>query len=233
MKIVALFASLATTLLCSCSILAPSGAQTMTKQSQASIKPAEAIQRLKDGNARFAAGRGVNHNYKSQVEATKEGQFPFASIVSCLDSRTSSEIIFDQGIGDVFNARVAGNIVNPDILGSLEYGSKVAGSKAILVVGHSHCGAIKGVCDHVKLGNLTGLLKKLEPALEATKSAPNEDRTSHNHEFVDRVAEENVKETVKNIRRHSSVLAGMEKSGALIIRGAMYDVETGKVHFLD
>lgn len=205
----------------------------MTASRQASIKPADAIQLLKEGNARFVAGRGVNHRYKAQVSATKEGQFPFASIVSCLDSRTSSEIIFDQGIGDIFNARVAGNVVNVDILGSLEYGSKVAHSKAIVVVGHSHCGAVKGVCDHVKLGNLTKLLKRLEPALAATKSAPGEDRSSHNHEFVDRVAEENVKETVKTIRRESSVLAGLEKSGALTIRGAMYDVETGKVHFLD
>ena len=168
-----------------------------------------------------------------QVHETAHGQFPFASVVSCLDSRTSTELIFDQGIGDVFNARVAGNIANPDIVGSLEFASKVAGSKLIAVIGHTHCGAIKGSCDNVELGNLTGLLARIKPAVTATPSASGELRSSKNDAFVDRVATTNVRQTMENIRKSSPILQQMEKDGQIAIVGAMYDIETGKVTFLD
>ena len=207
-------------------------AVTMTKEAQQALTPQAALQLLKDGNARFAADKPLKRNLQKQVKETAKGQYPFASIVSCLDSRTSSEIIFDQGIGDVFNARIAGNIVNTDILGSLEFASKAAGAKVILVVGHTACGAIKGACDNVELGNLTTLIDKMEPAVAKTTSAPGEDRSSKNNAFVDRVAETNVRETMAAIRKDSPVLAQMEKDGQLIIAGGMYDLATGKVTFL-
>jgi carbonic anhydrase len=204
----------------------------MTKEAQSATTPQQAYDKLKAGNARFVAGHKEHRNLHRQVEETSHGQYPFASVVSCLDSRTSTELIFDQGIGDVFNARVAGNIVNPDILGSLEYASKVAGSKLVAVVGHTHCGAVKGACDNVKLGNLTGLLQKIEPAVASTASSKGEDRTSKNHAFVDRVAETNVRKTMANIRNNSPILRQMEKDGQIKIVGGMYDIETGKVTFL-
>jgi len=204
----------------------------MTKEAQAATTPQQACDRLKAGNARFVAGKMEHRNLRKQVGETSHGQYPFASVVSCLDSRTSSELIFDQGIGDVFNARVAGNIVNPDILGSLEYASKVAGSKLVAVIGHTHCGAVKGACDKVQLGNLTGLLEKMEPAVAATSSGKGEDRSSKNGAFVDRVAETNVHQTMANIRRHSPILRQMEQEGQIRIVGGIYDIETGKVTFL-
>lgn len=207
-------------------------APTMTKAAQAATTPDQALQRLKEGNARFVAGSASHRNLRKQVKETSEGQFPFASVVSCIDSRTSTELIFDQGIGDVFNARVAGSVVNGDILGSLEYASKVAGSKLVAVIGHTHCGAVKGACDNVKLGNLTGLLDKIAPAVAATPSAKGEDRTSKNHHFVDHVAETNVHETIASIRKNSPILRQMERDGQIKIVGGMYDIETGKVTFL-
>ena len=215
-----------------CSTLSPNSA-TMTKQSQAATTPTDALQKLKDGNARFAAGRSASHNYLRQVKQTASGQYPYASVVSCLDSRTSSELIFDQGIGDVFNARVAGNIVNPDIIGSLEFASKVAGSKLIAVVGHTKCGAVKGACDHVKLGNLTGLLQRIEPAVAATPSTGGADRSSKNAAFVDKVAEQNVRRTMTAIRKQSPILRQMESAGQIQIVGAMHDIDTGKVTFIN
>jgi carbonic anhydrase len=215
-----------------CSTLSPNSA-TMTKQSQAATTPADALQKLKDGNARFATGRSAHHNYLRQVKQTASGQYPYASVVSCLDSRTSSELIFDQGIGDVFNARVAGNIVNPDIIGSLEFASKVAGSKLIAVVGHTKCGAVKGACDHVKLGNLTGLLQKIEPAVAATPSTGGADRSSKNAAFVDKVAEQNVRRTMTTIRKQSPILRQMESAGQIQIVGAMHDISNGKVTFFN
>ena len=206
---------------------------TMTKEAQAATTPAQAFAKLKDGNARFVSGSPVHRNLHKQIKETAKGQYPFATVVSCLDSRTSSELIFDQGMGDVFNARVAGNIVNPDILGSLEFASKAAGSKLIAVIGHTKCGAIKGACDHVELGNLTGLLNKIEPAVAATSSAKGEDRSSKNYGFVDRVAETNVRKTIANIRSNSAILRQMEKDGQIKIVGGMYDIETGKVSFLN
>lgn len=219
---------LSTLLLASCQT-----APTMTKEAQAATTPEGALRKLKDGNARFVAGSTARRDLRKQVKETSKGQFPFASVVSCLDSRASTELIFDQGIGDVFNARVAGNIVNPDILGSLEFASKAAGSKLIAVIGHTKCGAIKGACDHVELGNLTGLLDKIEPAVAATPSGSGEARTSKNDAFVDRVAETNVRKTMANIRSNSPILRQMEKNGQIMIVGGMYDIETGRVTFLN
>jgi carbonic anhydrase len=208
-------------------------APTMTKELQTSVTPQQALQKLKDGNQRFVSGRTATRDLNQQVKDTASGQFPFASVVSCLDSRTSTELIFDQGIGDVFNARVAGNIVNEDIIGSLEFASKAAGSKLIMVVGHTKCGAVMGACDKVELGNLTGLLNKIQPAVKATKSAAGEERGSKNLAFVDRVAESNVRQAVTHIRSKSSILRDMEKQGEVMIVGAMYDIETGKVQLLN
>jgi carbonic anhydrase len=207
-------------------------ADTMTKAAQSSITPQQALQKLQEGNARFVAGKAVKRDHLKQVKDTAKGQYPFASVVSCLDSRTSTEIIFDQGIGDVFNARIAGNIVNADILGSLEFASKVAGAKLIAVIGHTKCGAIKGACDDAKLGNLTGLIEKMKPAVAATKSGAGEDRSSKNDAFVDRVAETNVRQAIEQIRQNSPVLAEMEKAGQVMFVGGMYDLATGKVVFL-
>ena len=215
-----------------CSILSPHSA-TMTKQSQSATTPGDALQKLKDGNARFVAGQSTHYNYRQQVKQTASGQYPYASVVSCLDSRTSTELIFDQGIGDVFNARVAGNIANPDIIGSLEFASKVAGSKLIAVVGHTKCGAVKGACDHVELGNLTGLLNRIEPAVAATPSTGGADRSSKNAEFVDKVADQNVRRVMATIRKQSPILRQMENEGQIKIVGAMQDIDTGKVTFLN
>lgn len=206
---------------------------TMTKEAQAATTPQQAYDKLKAGNARFVAGNTVHRNLHKQVKETSKGQYPFATVVSCLDSRTSTELIFDQGIGDVFNARIAGNIVNPDILGSLEFASKAAGSKLIAVIGHTKCGAVKGACDSVELGNLTGLIDKIEPAVAATSSSKGEDRSSKNNAFVDRVAETNVLKTIANIRNNSPILKQMEKDGQIKIVGGMYDIETGKVNFFN
>lgn len=220
-------------LLAALSLTSCQTAPTMTKEAQAATTPDQAFQKLRDGNARFVSGSTVHRNLRKQVQETSAGQYPFASVVSCLDSRTSTELIFDQGIGDVFNARIAGNIVNADILGSLEFASKAAGSKLIAVIGHTNCGAIKGACDGVELGNLTGLLDKIKPAVSATSSENGEARTSKNHAFVDRVAEMNVLKTMANIRSNSAILRQMEKDGQIKIVGGMYDIETGKVTFLN
>lgn len=203
-----------------------------SKACQDAVTPQQILDHFKQGNARFASGKSTQQNYVKQVKATAAGQFPLASVVSCIDSRAPAEILFDQGIGDLFNARVAGNIVNDDILGSLEFASKVAGSKLIVVLGHSSCGAIKGACDDVKLGNLTGLLAKIKPAVS---KVPNDgkDRSSKNYPFVEKVAEENVRLTVAAIRAKSPVLKEMEDKGEIKIVGAMYDVATGKVAWYD
>ncbi|WP_339940582.1 carbonic anhydrase family protein [Undibacterium luofuense] len=206
----------------------------MTKDSQAKVTPDEAIQRLKEGNARFLSGTMLKRDLISQTKtAGSQGQFPFVSIVSCIDSRSDPALVFDQGIGDMFTARVAGNIVNEDILGSLEYASKVAGSKAIVVVGHTHCGAVKGACDNVKMGNLTALIEKIAPAVKATPNVHGDDRSSKNHHLVDAAAETNVRMTVKSILDKSPVLKEMVDKGQIKVIGAMHDVETGKVDFLN
>jgi carbonic anhydrase len=204
----------------------------VSKECQAAVTPQQVLERFRQGNQRFADGHGTQRNYAQQVRATAKGQFPLASIVSCIDSRAPAEILFDQGIGDLFNARVAGNVVNEDILGSLEFASKVAGSKLIIVLGHTSCGAVKGACDNVQMGNLTGLLAKIMPAVEAV---PNDgkDRSSKSYAFVEMVAEQNVRQNVRLIRERSPILMEMEEKGEIKIVGAMYDVATGKVNWYD
>ena len=189
-----------------------------------------ALQFLKEGNQRFVNNLKYNRNLLQQVNETRDGQWPFSVILSCIDSRTSAELIFDQGLGDVFSVRIAGNIVNEDILGSMEFACKVAGSKLIMVLGHTKCGAVKGACDHVEMGNLTALLSKLQPSV-ANETQTKDNRNSHNSEFVENVAAINVKQMVNAIRERSVVLHEMIENGEIGICGAMYNVETGNVEF--
>ncbi|WP_210490161.1 carbonic anhydrase family protein [Rufibacter aurantiacus] len=202
---------------------------TYTKELQQKLSPADAIEILKEGNNRFVNSKREDRNLLQQVKETAEGQNPFAIILSCIDSRTSSELIFDLGIGDVFNARIAGNIVNDDILGSMEFACKVAGSKLIVVLGHTSCGAIKGACDHVELGNLTGLVNKIAPSVEAIDYQG--EKNSKNKEFVELVAQENVRRAVQLIKEKSPILNEMIKNGEIGIVGGMYDVKSGAVEF--
>ena len=204
--------------------------QTQTPETQKSISPQQALDLLKDGNNRFMAKRQLSRDLGQQVAQTAGGQYPFATVLGCIDSRVPAEIIFDQGIGDIFNVRIAGNFANDDILGSLEFACKVAGSKAIVVLGHSSCGAIKGACDDVQLGNLTGMLQNLKPAVDAVEGEK-ENRSSKNVSFVQKVVDMNIKMTVETIKQRSSILKGMVDHGEIAIVGAMYDVGTGKVIF--
>lgn len=205
----------------------------MTSETLKDMSADQAIQLLKEGNARFVAGTPTPHDYRQQVKTTgSTGQYPFASIVSCIDSRSAPSVIFDLGIGDIFSMRVAGNVINEDILGSLEYGSKVVGTKLIVVLGHTSCGAVKGACDNVEMGNLSGLLAKIRPAVDATPNVHNADRSSHNYPFVDAVAENNVRLMVKSMYDKSPVLKELSAKGQIKIVGAMLDVKTGKVKFL-
>ena len=202
------------------------------KETQAQMTPRKALQFLQEGNERFINNLKANRNLLEQVNETRDGQWPFATILSCIDSRTSAELIFDQGLGDVFSVRIAGNIVNTDILGSMEFACKVAGSKLIVVLGHSKCGAVKGACDHVEMGNLTELLSKIQPAVYQEKTTT-EDRSSKNATFVENVSEINVKRNVKNIIERSFVLEQMIENGEIGIVGAMHNIETGEVSFYD
>ena len=205
-----------------------------TKETQAAISPNRAIQLLKEGNQRFQSNKEVDRNLLAQVSDTSTGQYPFATILHCVDSRVSAELVFDQGIGDVFSIRIAGNFVNEDILGSMEFTCKLAGTKVIVVLGHTACGAVKGACDDAKLGNLTTLLSKLKPAVEAVEEpADTSERNSGNIEFVNNVAEKNVYMTIANIRAQSPVLEEMENQGEIKIVGAMYDIKDGSVTFYD
>lgn len=204
----------------------------LTKQAQAALSPADALQRLKEGNARFVAGLGLPRDLREQVRATSGGQYPFAAVVGCIDSRVPPELVFDQGIGDLFSARIAGNFVDPDILGSLEFATKLSGSKLILVLGHTRCGAIKGACDDVKMGNLTTTLSHLRPAVDAVKDVPGA-RDSKNEEFVNAVTHTNVKLTLEAIRKQSPILDDLIARGELGLAGGVYDVETGVVEFLE
>ncbi len=204
---------------------------TQTATSQSEITPGKALDFLKDGNKRFLEKKPLSRDLIQQVNETASGQFPFAAIVSCIDSRIPTEVVFDQGIGDVFNARVAGNIVNEDILGSLEFACKLAGSKLIVVLGHTSCGAVKGACDNAQLGNLTTLLAKIKPAVDEIKTPSGVERNSSNLSFVNDVAEKNVELTIQNIKDQSEVLKEMNANGDINIIGAMYDVKTGKVVF--
>ena len=206
--------------------------KTLTAEQQAKITPDLAIQLLKDGNKRFVENTKINRNLMEQVNQTSEGQYPFATILSCIDSRVSAELVFDQGIGDIFSISIAGNIVNKDILGSMEFASKVAGTKAIVVLGHTNCGAVKGACDGVELGNLTHLLDKITPAMDLIDDPKEKSlRNSKNIDFVDAVANANVDRTVDMIRKNSPILAEMEQIGAIKIISGMYDIQTGVVTF--
>jgi carbonic anhydrase len=203
-----------------------------TQETQASLTPTTALQILKEGNGRFVNNLKANRNLLEQAGYTADGQFPFAVILSCIDSRTSAELIFDQGLGDVFSVRVAGNIINEDILGSMEFACKVAGSKIIVVLGHSKCGAVKGACDHVEMGNLTALLNKIQPAVFNEKTVK-DDRTSANPEFVEKVALINVQRTVQAILERSPILKEMIEAGQVGIVGGMHDIASGRVAFLE
>jgi len=204
--------------------------KTLTKEMQATITPKIALDLLQVGNTRFVNNLKVNRNLLQQVNETSDGQHPFAVILSCIDSRTSVELIFDQGLGDVFSVRIAGTIINEDILGSMEFACKIAGSKIIVVLGHTKCGAIRGACDHVEMGNLTALLTKIRPAVNAEKTTT-EDRTSSNNEFVEKVTEINVHRTVSAIMEHSPILKELIETGECGIVGGSHDISTGQVHF--
>lgn len=207
--------------------------KAQTLETQSAYTPNSAIEALKEGNQRFVSKNQINRDLLGQVSDTAGGQYPFAVVLSCIDSRVPVEIVFDQGIGDIFSARVAGNIVNEDLLGSIEYGCKVAGSKAVIVLGHTACGAVKGACDDVKLGNITPLLSKIRPAVKAVKEPESSaDRTSANKQFVHDVVYKNVRMTMDEMRANSQVLTEMENGNEIVIVGAVYDVASGKVDFL-
>jgi carbonic anhydrase len=203
-----------------------------SKETQSNMTPKKALEYLKEGNTRFMSNLKAHRNLLEQVNDTRDGQWPFATILSCIDSRTSAELIFDQGLGDIFSVRIAGNVVNKDILGSLEFGCKVAGAKMIVVLGHTKCGAIKGACDNVEMGNLTGLIDKIKPAVEQECSTI-ANRNSNNDIFVEKVAELNVGLSVKNILLHSPILADMVKNGEIGIVGGIHDIKTGEVNFFE
>jgi len=205
-----------------------------TKETQAAITPVNAIQILKEGNARFVANKKADRDLLEQVNDTASGQYPFATVLSCIDSRVSAELIFDQGVGDIFSARVAGNIVNEDLLGSIEFACKLAGTKVVVILGHTACGAVKGACDDAKMGNLTILLDKIKPAVDAvTEPTDPSIRNSKNIDFVNAVVLKNVHMTIENTRKMSPVLKEMEDNGEIEIVGAMYDIADGSVTFLD
>ena len=206
--------------------------KAQTKETQAQMTPDSSLEELKKGNKRFVEKQQLSRNLMQQVSETSTGQFPFATVLSCIDSRVSSELIFDQGIGDIFSVRIAGNFVNEDILGSMEFACKLAGTKLVVVLGHTACGAVKGACDHARLGNLTALINKIEPSVAAVEEPQDESmRNPSNIDFVNTVAEKNVEMTIAEIRSASPVLAEMEQQGEIKIVGGMYDIQTGLVHF--
>ncbi len=205
-----------------------------TAETQATMTPDKALTFLKEGNLRFQNNLKANRNLLQQVNETSEGQFPFATILSCIDSRVSAELVFDQGLGDIFSIRIAGNFVNEDILGSMEFASKLAGTKLIVVLGHTACGAIKGACDDAKLGNLTTMLAKIKPAVNAvTEPSDASQRNSSNAAFVDNVSAKNVQLTIDRIMKESEVIADLVKSGKIKIVGGMYDINNGAVTFYE
>tara|TARA_R110000772_G_scaffold68860_1_gene152461 strand:+ start:1939 stop:2565 length:627 start_codon:yes stop_codon:yes gene_type:complete len=203
-----------------------------TQETQNTMTPEKSLQYLKEGNLRFQNNLKVNRSLLEQVNDTSEGQFPFATVLSCIDSRVSSELIFDQGLGDIFSVRIAGNFVNEDILGSMEFACKLAGTRLLVVLGHTACGAVKGACDDAKLGNLTAMLSKIKPAVTAITSPEDASlRNSSNSEFVDNVSAKNVQLNIDRILKESDVLAEMQGNGEIQIIGAMYDIRTGAVNF--
>jgi carbonic anhydrase len=205
-----------------------------TRESQATMTPQKALQFLKEGNLRFQNNLKANRNLLQQVNDTADGQFPFATILSCIDSRVSAELVFDQGLGDIFSIRIAGNFINQDILGSMEFASKLAGTKLIVVLGHTSCGAVKGACDHARMGNLTSLINKIEPAVYAVEEPSDPKlRNSSNIDFVDAVSKVNVEMALENIHFQSVILKEMEERGEIMIIGAMYDLSNGEVTFYE
>jgi carbonic anhydrase len=204
-------------------------AETLGKEKRDKMTPDEILAQLKRGNKNFSKGLMTARNYRNEQKITAKGQFPAAVVLSCIDSRAPAEVIMDLGIGDIFNARVAGNIANEDILGSLEFACKVAGAKVVLVMGHTACGAIKGAIDNVELGNLTGLLARIKPAVKATTVKG--EQSSKNAAFVDAVAQKNVELTMGDIRKKSPVLAELEAKNAIKIAGSMYNLETATMDF--
>ena len=235
-----IFCNIAVLLILAASVGYSTAAPTATAQSrdlaamkaeQEAITPAQALELLRTGNERFVSGKTKPRDMLHDQRVTAAGQYPYAAILSCIDSRAPAEIIFGTGLGEIFNARVAGNIADEDIMGSMEFACKVAGSKVVLVMGHTACGAIKGAIDDVKLGNLTALLAKIRPAVEATQYTG--ERTAKNYAFVDAVARKNVELTIAKIREQSPVLRELESSGSIKIAGSMYNLETGVVDFLE
>jgi len=205
---------------------------SIDKAQQTAMTSDQALGRLSEGNHRFVAGTELHRDYAAQRQATATGQYPFAVVLSCIDSRSAPEIVFDQGIGDLFVPRIAGNYAQADILGSMEFATKVAGAKLVVVMGHTECGAIKGACDDVQMGNLTTVIKAIRPAVEGVKDVTT-DRTSKNKQFVREVTDMNVRLTIEKIRHDSPIMRGLEESGQIKIVGAMYDVATGRVSFLN
>lgn len=208
--------------------------KAQTKDTQASISPEQSIELLKEGNLRFQQNLMTDRNLTEQVKETSTGQFPFSTVLHCIDSRVSSELVFDQGIGDIFSIRIAGNFVNKDILGSMEFACKLAGTKSIVVLGHTSCGAVKGACDGAELGNLTSMLGNIKPAVNSVSEPTDSSlRNSKNIEFVNQVSAKNVQLTIERIKNESEVLSEMEKNGEIKIVGAMYDIATGGVTFYE
>lgn len=206
--------------------------RTHTKETQETVTPDIALQYLREGNERFINNLKSHRDLLEQVNETRDGQFPFAAILSCIDSRTSAELIFDQGLGDIFSIRIAGNVINDDILGSMEFSCKIAGSKLVVVLGHSKCGAIKGACDNVHMGNLSTLLNKIQPSVYYEKTVT-ENRTASNPEFVEKVSKIQVKRSVENIIEQSVILREMIEKEEIGLIGAVYDIDTGQVEFLE
>lgn len=205
---------------------------TFDQEAQGALSPDQALALLKEGNARFVAGESLDRDLIEQQKATSTGQFPFAVVLSCLDSRSAPEVVFDQGIGDIFVGRVAGNVVDTNLLGSFEFATAAAGSKLIVVMGHTACGAVKGACDGVELGNLTALLNEIEPAMDAVSTPVGADRSSANTAFVNEVIETNVRMQVNELLRRSDVVRGLVDAGEVKVVGAVHDISTGEVKFL-
>jgi carbonic anhydrase len=210
----------------------PDNSIALNADTQSKITPAAALEMLRQGNKRFVQGNPLNRDLHEQVAETTGGQWPYAVVLSCIDSRVPVETIFDQGIGDIFSARVAGNFINPDVLGSIEYSCKVAGSKLVVILGHTSCGAVKGACDHVELGNITQMLEKIMPAVDAVETPDGTDRSSANADFVNKVVHKNVELSIQRLLNESQVLREMHEVGEINVVGAVYDVKDGSVTFL-
>jgi carbonic anhydrase len=207
-------------------------ADVMDQATQTAMTPDEALQMLVEGNARYVAGESTERDLLSEQKATASGQYPFAVVLSCLDSRSTPETVFDQGVGDLFVGRVAGNVIDTNLLGSFEFATAAAGSKLIVVMGHTACGAVQGACDGVEVGNLTALLDEIEPAIDAVSTPAGTDRSSANTEFVNRVIETNVNMQVNELLRRSDVIRGLVEEGKVKVVGAVHDLATGEVRFL-